>query len=72
MGSYDGAETCELVGSTFILSQLKELPYSMEIELYRDDDLAVLDQTPQRNLQSVRQKQPMNHHRSQQKSRKFP
>ena len=47
MGSYDGAETCELVG-TYILSQLKEIPCCMEIGLYRDDGLAVLDQTPQR------------------------
>ena len=45
MGSYDGAETCELVG-TYILSQLKEIPYGMEIGLYRDDGLAALDQTP--------------------------
>ena len=47
MGSYDGAETCELVG-TYILSQLKEIPYGMNIGLYRDDGLAVLDQTPQK------------------------
>ena len=47
MGSYDGAETCELVG-TYILSQLKQIPYGMEIGLYRDDGLAVLDQTPQK------------------------
>ena len=47
MGSYDGAETCELVGN-YILSQLKEIPYDMEIGLYRDDGLAVLDQTPQK------------------------
>ena len=43
----DGAETCELVG-IYILSQLKEIPYDMEIGLYRDDGLAVLDQTPQK------------------------
>ena len=47
MGSYDGAETCELVG-TYLLSQLKEIPCSMQIGLYRDDGLAVLDQTPQK------------------------
>ena len=47
MGSYDGAETCELVG-TYILSQLKEIPHEMEIGLYRDDGLAVLNQTPQK------------------------
>ena len=47
MGSYDGAETCELVGN-YILSQLKEIPYDMEIGLCRDDGLAVLDHTPQK------------------------
>ena len=44
MGSYDGAETCELVGS-YLLSQLKKIP-GVEIGLYRDDGLAVLQQTP--------------------------
>ena len=64
MGSYDGAETCELVG-IYMLSQLKAISHGMEIGLYRDDGLAVIDQTPQkiekikkRNMQSVRQKQP--------------
>ena len=78
MESYDGAETYELVG-TYILSQPKEIPYEMEIGLYRDDGLAVLNQTPQkiekrkkRNLQSVRQKQPAHHYRSQRKGSKFP
>lgn len=47
MGSYDGAETCELVG-IYMLSQLKEIPCDMEIGLYRDDGLAVIDQTPQK------------------------
>ena len=44
MGSYDGAETCELVGS-FLLSQLpKELEHN--IGLYRDDGLAITNSTP--------------------------
>ena len=43
-GSYDGAETCELVGC-YLLSQLKQIP-GIEIGLYRDDGLAVLNQTP--------------------------
>ena len=34
MGSYDGAETCELVGS-FLLSFLQDL--NLNVELYRDD-----------------------------------
>ena len=37
MGSYDSAETCELVGS-FLLSQLQDL--NINVGLYRDDGLA--------------------------------
>lgn len=54
MGSYDGAETCELLG-TDILSQLKQIPYCMEIGLYRHDGLAVLDQTPQK-VENIKKK----------------
>jgi len=43
MGSFDGAETCELVGS-FLLSQLQQL--NIKIGLYRDDGLAVVNSTP--------------------------
>ena len=43
MGSYDGAETCELVGS-FLLSQLQNL--NINVGLYRDDGLAITDATP--------------------------
>ena len=44
MGSYDGAETCELVGS-FLLSQLQK-KLGQNIGLYRDDGLAITDATP--------------------------
>ena len=44
MGNYDGAETCELVGC-YLLAQLKQIP-GIEIGLYRDDGLAILNQTP--------------------------
>ena len=44
MGSYDGAERCELVGS-FLLSQLQK-KLGQNIGLYRDDGLAVTDATP--------------------------
>ena len=44
MGSYDEAETCELV-SCYMLSQLKQIP-GIEIGLYRDDGLAIPNQTP--------------------------
>ena len=41
MGSYDGAETCELVG-LFIFSKLKDT-FGNNIGLYRDDGLVLLD-----------------------------
>ena len=44
MGSYDGAETCELVGC-YLLAQLQQLP-NIEIGLYRDDGLAETTLTP--------------------------
>ena len=44
MGSYDGVETCELVGC-YLLSQLRQIP-GIEIGLYGDDRLAILNQTP--------------------------
>ena len=43
MGSYDGAETSELVGS-FLLSQLHDL--NINVGLYRDDGLATTNTTP--------------------------
>ena len=43
MGSYDGAEKCELVGN-FLLSQLQHL--NVNVGLYRDDGLAITDATP--------------------------
>ena len=46
MGSFDGAETCELVGC-YLLSQLTQI-CDLNIGLYRDDGLAVLNQTPQK------------------------
>ena len=47
MGSYDGVKTCELI-RIYILLQLKEKSYGIEIGLYRDDDLAVLHRTAQK------------------------
>ena len=43
MGSYDGAETCELVGS-LLLSQPQDL--NINVGLYRDDGLATTNTTP--------------------------
>ena len=50
MGSYDGAETYELVGS-FLLSQLQDL--NANIGLYRDDGLAITNATP-RETENIR------------------
>ena len=44
MGSFDGAETCEIVGS-FLLSKLTPL-YDNNIGLYRDDGLAAFNKSP--------------------------
>ena len=43
MGCYDGAETCELVGSS-LFSQLRKL--NINIGLYRYDGLAISNTTP--------------------------
>ena len=43
MSSFDGAETCELVG-LYILSQL--VPLAINVGLYREDGLAVSSKTP--------------------------
>ena len=45
MGSFDGAETCELVGC-YLLSLLTK-KYGQNIGLYRDDGLAALKGNPQ-------------------------
>ena len=41
MGSFDGAEICELVG-LFILNELTELMPNQDIGLYRDDGLSII------------------------------
>ena len=52
MGSFNGAETCELVGC-YLLSCLTK-KYGNSIGLYRDDGLAVLTQTLNRSKESRR------------------
>ena len=42
MGSFDGAEICELVG-LFLLNNLTQLIGSNNIGLYKDDGLAILE-----------------------------
>ena len=41
MGSFDGAEICELVG-LFVLNKLLNMIPAKDLGLYRDDGLAVL------------------------------
>ena len=53
MGSFDGAETCELVGS-YLLSQLP-LSYRSNIGLYRDDGLAAF-KLPPRKIECIKKK----------------
>ena len=51
MGSYDGAETCELVGC-FLLSQL-QAKLGDKVGLYRDDGLAAINATP-REIETIK------------------
>ena len=44
MGSYDGAETCELIG-TYMLSLISS-KFKDEVGLYRDNGLAVCKASP--------------------------
>ena len=53
MGSYDGAETCELVG-LFILSKLG-LIKEIKVALYRDDGLATCQLGPRPNRTSQKE-----------------
>ena len=53
MGSYDGAEVCELVG-LYLLDKLSSLILRDQIGLYRDDGLAVVNQTSGHKLDRLR------------------
>ena len=52
MGSWDGAEICELVG-LFLLSQLQDL--NIKIGIYRDHGLTVATQRPQQ-IENIKNK----------------
>lgn len=52
MGSYDGAETCELIGA-YMLSLIAP-KFKHEIGLYRDDGIAVCRATP-REIEKIKQ-----------------
>ena len=55
MGSFDGAETCELV-TIFILYQLKtKFGNKIDLEMYRDDGLAMVRGTS-REIENTKKK----------------
>ena len=55
MGSYDGAEACELV-SLYLLDQLSREHEKPDIGLYRDDGLAIMcNSNPQKSDQARKQ-----------------
>jgi len=53
MGSYDGAETCELVG-LYLLHQLSKHINPKNVGLYRDDGLAILENTSGPRSEQIR------------------
>ena len=65
MRSFDGAETCELVG-LFLLSQLTHL--DVNVGIYSVDGLATCTKSPKqvetikRNVQNLQTQQLANHH----------
>lgn len=76
MGSFDGAETCELVG-LYLLSQLQHL--NIDVGLYRDDGLAVTKQRPRdvelkkkKNMHNFPREWVKYYNRGQQKNNRLP
>ena len=55
MGSYDGAEVCELVG-LFLLNELNELFGKDDVGLYRDDGLAIVKNASGPQMDKLRKK----------------
>ena len=74
MGSYDGAETCELVG-IYMLSLITP-KFKGQVGFYRDDGLAVCRATPKQidgkqNKQLVKVEWPQDYHRGKQENDKL-
>ena len=55
MGSWDGAETCEIVG-LYLLNELKEIININDIGLYRDDGLAAIPNQSGPQMDNLRKK----------------
>ena len=55
MGSFDGAELCELVG-LFLISGLAFVIGKSNVGLYSDDGLAILENTPAPDTERIKKK----------------
>ena len=55
MGSYDGAEICELVG-LYLLDKLSKILDKVDVGLYRDDDLAAVNNSNGLLMDKLRKK----------------
>ena len=55
MGSFFGAELCDLVG-LYILNRLKSIYNTNEIGLYRDDGLAIIERKNNQSLENIKKK----------------
>ena len=55
MGSYDGAETCEIVGP-YLLDKLKEIIPQSNVGLYRDDGLAIITHSNGPKIDKIRKR----------------
>ena len=53
MGSYDGAEICELVG-LYLLNRLSTVIDKSSVDLYRDDGLVAINNTNAPKLDRIR------------------
>ena len=55
MGSFFGAELCDLIG-LYALNHLKSLYKNDEIGLYRDDGLAIIERKNKQTLEITKKK----------------
>ena len=55
MGSFHGAEVCDLVG-LYLLNNLTTIIDTQSIGLYRDDGLAIIKQTSKKNICKIKEK----------------
>ena len=53
MGSYDGAEVCELIGTLVLITLINSIPKE-NCGLYRDDDLILLRNENEQKTDRIR------------------